>query len=279
MNKLKTIKKLALKPKLQTQILKPTFIEILILTYRFRYLTRNQIQTLLSHKTFNRIIIWLNQLTDKKYLKKYDDKKDPTKPNLYSLGTEGRKYFLENKDSENQELKNIQLHLLDRVWKEQSYSIPFRNHCLFLTDIYISLLSLVKKNNAVLKFHSKTDLTGMQYLIREEPDAFFSITEKNGLSKRYFLDIFDPYPKYKYLLKRVKQYSYYYSKSYWQDNNKSPFPEIVFVCYDYKTKNNLNKIIQKELENQEELIFYLTTWGEVRHQGMTRQTLHKVEIE
>lgn len=279
MNKLKTIKKLITKPKLKTQTLKPTFIEILILIYRFRYLTRNQIQTLLNHKTFNRIIIWLNQLTDKKYLKKYDDKKDPTKPNIYSLGTEGRKYFLENKDSENQELKNIQLHLLDRVWKEHSYSIPFRNHCLFLVDIYISLLSLVKINNAILKFHSKTDLTGMQYLIREEPDAFFSITEKNGLSKRYFLDIFDPYPKYKYLLKRVKQYSYYYLKNYWQDNNKSSFPEIIFVCYDYKTKNNLNKIIQKELENQEELIFYLTIWGEVRNQGMTRQTLHKVEME
>jgi hypothetical protein len=187
------------------------------------------------------------------------------------LGTIGRKYFKENS------LQNIQTQLLDRVWKEQGYTQTFKTHCLFLADIYLSLLSLVKKNNAKINFYTKTELTGMQYLIREEPDAYFSITEQNGLTKRYFLDIFNPYLKYDYLIKRVKQYSYYYSKNYWQDNHKSPFPEIIYVCSDYKTKNNLNKIIQRELKHQENLIFYLTTMAEVENQGMTKSALHKVE--
>lgn len=256
----------------QPNKLKPRLEEILILTYKFRFLNRHQIQTLLNHKTFNRVIIWLNELTNKKYLKKYSDPKVITSASIYSLGTTGRKYFIEK------HIQNVQMHLLDRVWKEEKYTLTFRNHCLILADIYASLLILVKKSNAKLNFYTKTDLTGMKYLIREEPDAYFSITEQNGLTKRYFLDIFNPYLKYDYLIKRVKQYSYYYSKNYWQDNNKTPFPEIIFVCSDYKTKNNLNKIIQRELKHQENLIFYLTTVDEVKHQGMIRKILQKVEI-
>lgn len=257
----------------QPNKLKPRLEEILILIYKFRFLNRHQIQTLLNHKTFNRIIIWLNELTDKKYLKKYSDPKNITISSIYSLGTAGRKHFLENNQ------QNIQLHLLDRVWKEERYTQTFRAHCLILADIYLSLLTLVKKSSAKLNFYTKTDLTDMKYLIREEPDSYFSITEQNGLTKRYFLDIFNPYLKYDYLIKRVKQYSYYYSKNYWQDNNKTPFPEIIFVCCDYKTKNNLIKIIQRELKHQENLIFYLTTVEEIKHQGLTRKVLQKVETE
>ncbi len=252
--------------------LKPKLDEILILIYKFRFLNRHQIQALLNHKTFNRVIIWLNKLTKNNYLKKYTDPKVVTNVSIYSLGREGRKYFIENN------LKNVQMHLLDRVWKEKDYSLNFRNHCLLLADIYISLLSLVKKTNVKLSFYTKTELTGMKYLIREEPDAYFSIAEQNGLTKRYFLDIFNPYLVHDYLYKRVKQYSHYYSKNYWQDNNKTPFPEIIFVCNEYKTKNYLEKIIKNELKLQEDLVFYLTTVGEIKAQGISRQILHRVEL-
>ena len=40
---------------------------ILYLLYKFRFLNRIQIQTLLNHKTYNRINAWLKDLTDKGY--------------------------------------------------------------------------------------------------------------------------------------------------------------------------------------------------------------------
>ena len=51
--------------KQQTKIpkLKQRQTEILHLLYTYRFLTRTQIQTFLHHKQFNRIIIWLNELT------------------------------------------------------------------------------------------------------------------------------------------------------------------------------------------------------------------------
>ena len=140
-------------------------IEILILIYRFRFLNRVQIQKLLNHKKYNRIIVWLNELTENKYLNRYTPVRFKNVSSIYSLGTESREYFKNNKND------SIQVELLSRVWKERQYSIKFRNHCTLLADTYISLLLLVKQTNAKLHFHTKTDLSKMKYLVQPEPDA------------------------------------------------------------------------------------------------------------
>ena len=258
----------------QEEKLKLRQINILILLYKYRFLNRIQIQKLLNHKQFNRVIIWLNEMTGKKYLKRYYSKRLAPYPAVYSLGVKGRKYLKEIKDK-----KGIQTPLLDRVWKEYTYSESFRNHCLFLADIYISLLSLVNKTKAKLTFYTKTELTNMQYLILPEPDAYFSIRERTGLSKGYFLDIFNYYSRDKWLVKRAHQYFNYFSKEYWQDYNSNPFPEIVLVCPDNSRKGLLERVIKKGLKGEENLTFYLTTWSDIKHQGMNRQVLHKVEID
>lgn len=253
--------------------LKPHFELILILLYKFRFLNRTQIQILLNHKHFNRIIVWLNYLTEEKYIKRYYSQKFAGVPAYYSLGTKGRKYFREHV-----KIKDIKLHLLDRVWTEHSNSFKFKKHWMFLTDMYISLLSLTTKAEAKLTFYSKVDLSGMKYLIRPEPDGYFSIQDKNGITKRYFLDIFDEYPNWNDITKRINRYFYYYKKKYWQDHTGKSFPEIIFVCPNNTVKNSINKYTSKILENQQvNIIFYLSTWEEIQKQGINRQVLHKIE--
>ena len=263
-----------MKKQLKRSKLKNRQIDILILLYRFRFLNRNQIQTFLNHKQFNRVIVWLNDLTEKKYLRRYYFQKFAPISSVYSLGITSRKYLKDNQD-----LKVIQIPLLDRVWREHQYTMKFRKHCMFSADICLSLSSLVKKTKAKLHFYTKTDLAGMQYLIHPEPDAYFAIEEKNGLAKRYFLEIVDDLPPRMVLRRRIKQYFYYFRKKYWQDHTSHSFPEIIIVCPDNSSKNYLKNFIGKMLnEKRVDMLFYLSTWDEIKFNGMNRQVLRKVEV-
>ncbi len=184
--------------------LKPKLEEIILLIYKFRFLNRNQIQTLLNHKHHNRINIWLNQLTEEKYLKRYYSTTFAGEAAYYSLGTVGRKYLKKFKDT-----KKIKEQLLDRVWSEHSNSDQFKRNCMLLVDIYLSLTKLTNEVNAKLSFYTKVDLLNMKYMIRPEPSGYFSIEDSKGATKRYLLDIFDYFIPEKHY-ERIRKYIYYF---------------------------------------------------------------------
>ncbi len=247
--------------------------EIQHLLYRFRFINRIQIQTLLNHKHSSRIQTWLNELTEYGYIRQFYDKKfAPVSSAVYSLGLNGRKFFKNNK-----KYPDIKPELLDRVWQEHTYTLQFRNHCVFLVDIYLSLVTLTEKGKAKLNFYTQTDLYGMEYMILDNPDSYFSIEEPTGDIKRYFLDIFDDI-KPSVHRKRIRQYFYYYKESYWQDHTKKPFPQILLICPNDKSKNHLYYYIQKKLNDAPELLFYLSTWEKIKTLGICRESLQKVEV-
>ena len=247
--------------------------QIILYLYRFRFLNRLHIQKLLNHKHFNRIIIWLNQLTTEKYIHKYYNPKTVTIPAQYSLGPMSRKYLLQK--SEEKE-STIQPKLLIRIWREYTLSEQFHIHCLFIADIYLSLTTRVAKTHATLYFYTKTDLYGHGYLINPHPDAYIAIKEQNGTMKRYFLDIFDPLPPRMILRRRVKQYVDYYDDNTFQETTKHPFPQIILICPDERSKRYLNRYIQKTLEYSD-VEFYLSTWEAVKTKGFCQEILEKVE--
>lgn len=242
-------------------------IEILLLLYRFRFLNRNQIQQMLNHRQFNRVIVWLNQLSEQKYLYRVFDRKFAGVPALYFLRSKAKKE-LEGKEG----VKNK---LLERVYGEKYLSKTFQKHCQLLADIYLSLVKLTKAHKAKLSFYTKNDLYGLKYLILPNPDAYFSIKESDEKIKRYFLDIFDATSSNKWYAKRVMQYFSYYAKGYWQDHNANPFPEIIFVYPNETAKKILIKTIKRELEKEETLCFYLASWEDIRQNGLIRQSLSK----
>ncbi len=248
--------------------LKDKQTEILLNLYRFRFLNRNQIQRLLNHKKHNRIIKWLNELTKEKYVIQEFERKIGAIPSVYCLGTKARKELKKRKE--------IKEKLLERVYQEKNSSPEFKTHCMTIADIYLSLCNLTKKHDAKLSFYTIVDLTDMKYLVLPHPDAFFSIQQKE-FTKRYFLDVFNLNASEKWLYKRVKQYFKYYEEDYWQDHNKNPFPEIIFICFDEKTKKTLIKIIKKNLEEEENLSFSLFDIKDLRLQGINKVTLFKVQ--
>lgn len=244
--------------------LTPKEEEILTLLYRYRFLTRDHIQSMLGHKHHSRILEWLNTLTEQKYINRFYDKSFTNDPAIYCLDKLGRKYL---------KSKNVKLEPLSRVWREAKYSDQFRKHCLFVADIYFSLLAFSKKANSSLHFYTKTDMHGMKHLIEPKPDAYFALKSKN--TKRYFLDVFGDIAPLA-LRKRVKQYLEYYHSDEWQDHSDKPFPEIILICPSNRLKNHLCYFIKSKLQSQEEPSFYLSTWEAIKSKGIARDTLEKV---
>lgn len=245
--------------------------------YKFRFLNREHIQTLLNHKSRTYVINWLNDLTERKYLRRYYTEKMKLAglPAIYSLGLMGRKYLKKLRDKEGH--KEFKLSQLDRVYKEHTTSMAFKIKCMSVAEIYLSLIKLIKNSNAKLNFFTKAELKGMKYLIRPEPDAYFAIEEKDKNIKRYFLDLVDIYLPQDALEARIRRYINYFKKDYWQDNTGHPFPEIIMIVSNNSLKTSLRDFIAERLE--EELVdinFYLSTRQEIKQQGINRKVLHKV---
>lgn len=253
--------------KTPTAKLKDRQLQILMLLYRFRFLNRTQIQKLLNHKNHTLVIHWLNELVKTKHIVSEFKRQLGNVPSVYFLGTNGRKELLNRTD--------IKQKLLKRVYQEKKASSSFKNHSMAVADVYLSLLTLVKKNNAKLSFYTTVDLTDLKYLPLPHPDAFFSIQQK-VFTKRYFLDVFNPQVSEKWLYKRVKQYFKYYEEQYWQDHNKNQFPEIIFVYFDEKTKKTLIKYIKKSLDYEENINFSLTSVEEIKTKGISKEVLQKI---
>lgn len=245
--------------------------EILILIYRFRFLNRLQIQTLLNHKQFNRIIIWLNELTENNYLIRYYSKSQATIPAIYSLGPAGRKYLRKYPTEQ------VKTELLDRVWREKTTSAQFKSHCQLVADIYLSLITLSKLTKTKLSFFSKTDLHGMKYLIQPSPDAYFSLEETDGYIKRYFLEIIDDYASTDKLVQLILRYFTYYSKQYWQNHTDKPFPEIIFICPDLRAKKCLYAVIRRKLKKEPNIRIYLALREDMKEKGICREVLDLVK--
>lgn len=258
---------------MQLQTITDKQLEILLLLYRFRFLNRHQIQTLLNHEYHHRINSWLSDLAKKEIIGKIYSTKfgENTKPSICFLSSKSVQILKDQKE--------CNAKLLNKIYKEKTRSDVFINHNLFIADIYLSLLSLIEKTHAKLQFFTKTDLENHKYLLHPLPDAYFVI-EENKNTKRYFLDIFNPQVPRFVLRTRVEKYFEYHESERWQTKTRHPFPSIFLVSPDEPIKKYLYKYILQMLEeNLADISFYLTTQKQIKDFGMKKEIWEKVEPE
>lgn len=257
------------KSETKKKILTKKEMEILILLYRFRFLNRSNIQTMLNHKYHNQIQLWLNNLVKIGCIAREYDKQFAGGSAVYSLALPGRKQLAKHPDVEAKLLNN-------RVWREKARTAEFKDHCHTVNNIYLSLIVFAKKYGSELHFYTKTDLYGMTFMIRPNPDAYFALEPTEGEIKRYFLEVFDDAPSAK-LRKRVQRYLDYYDDEYWSEKYPDkPFPEIILVCPSIRMKGHLYLYIKNKLDEDEEINFYLTTKEMVLEKGLIKEALEKV---
>ncbi len=244
----------------------PKQLEILILIYRFRFLNRHHIQTLLNHKDPKRINSWLKDLTEKNILGRiYSTKlKENTKPAIYYLATKSRKILLEQ--------ENTNEKILKRAYRDKNASQKLINHSLFLADIYLLLKINSHKNNQELSFYTKTDLSDHNYLPYNRPDAYISLKDKD-LTKRYFLEIIDEGTPRFMLRKKISQYIEYFDEVTWQNRTLHNNPSLLFICPNQNIKDFLHKQIAQVLEEEtSDLQFFLSLKSAIQAEGITPST-------
>lgn len=246
--------------------------QILIYLYTFRFLNTTHFQKLFNHKNSTRILSWLKDLTDKGYIcsmYQRDVIGENTKPAIYHLAAKTR-HILKKEE-------NCDLEILRLVYKEKRRTKKFIDHCLAIADVYLFFLA-DKKENETLKFFTKTTLSEYEYFPKPCPDGYISIKTEMK-TKRYFLDLFDPYtPPFVYR-RRIRQYLNYSAEGDWQVNtDNAPFPAIYFVCHSEAAKKHAywygKNVTDKSFE---EVSMYVTTKETMQASGFQGDVWKKIE--
>ncbi len=241
-------------------------LEILLLIYRFRFLTRNHIQQFLNHKDSSLVNRYLKMLTKHQLINRiYSTKRsDINSPAVYYLATKSRS-LLKDYDKCNPDV-------LGRVYREKYRSKSFRNHCLFLADLYFIFQKAAVDQKAVCHFYTSTDISDVAYTPLPLPDAYITIKQGKTL-KRYFLDIFNEGMPMFAIRRRINQYCRYYNGNFWQDHNKDPFPTIFLICPTVRVQKSLLKSIPQTLDVEDvDISFYLGLKADLKGQGIRPET-------
>lgn len=226
--------------------------KILFLLYKFRFLTINQLLKYFKHKYPSRIREWLTDLKEKKYISVIMDKKDPTKSHVFCLTTRA-KYILQKDE-------NCDKTVLERLYKEKWLKENFRNHCLFIVDIYLYFLSQQEKDST-LHFLTQQDLIGYDFFPEELPDVYIAVESKDGTDK-YFLDLFDEYRKPAGVARfALRKYITYCEDGNWQANTEnSTFPTLLFIVQDERRRKHLHMYGKAKLaKTYQDISLFLTT--------------------
>lgn len=184
------------------------------------------------------------------------DSKDITKPYIYCLASRSRQIL--------RDMDGVSDDFLNRIYKERTRTVVFKNHCLFLVDIYLFFLSQ-KDKNSKMAFCTPQELDSFDYLPKDL-DAYIAV-ESNGETKRYFLELFDEYKDKPGVIRySVRKYLNYFQSGSWQAyTNNSPLPSIFFVMANERRKAFVSHYGKAKLNKTfEEFSIYVTTKDTIR---------------
>lgn len=242
---------------------------IIRLLYKYRFLNRKQIQTLLQHKDKRRIITWLKDLREKQYVRWIYDADDfaaKTKPAIYYIGLAGIRYLKTTGDYPTLELR--------KRYKESGRTKSYISRCLLIADCCIALDDKAK-NNEKLQYpyateadYSDPDLPYGSLLSELKPHLYF-VKDDNGTNTEYVMELFDALlPRYR-VRKRLSEYL-----EYLRDREADASGLIALLAFSNTAdllyvKRRLRLLFEDDEEN--ELIIRLTNIDKIKKDGITSE--------
>lgn len=232
----------------------PKQLEILILLYRFRFLSSKQVQEILGHKDRKRTREWLSDLVSKGYVKSsYERNKlgENNKPAIFHLAAAAKAL----KDQ-----KECQTFGFRHLYGEDARSQRFVDHSLLLADICIHLRKVSEEEGTALHFLTKSDQAVFEAFPKPLPDAYIAIKTSPMKTKRYFLEIIDPETP-RFALRGIIQRHINYSDSgEWnRHHNDKVGPTILLICPNEETKKYLDRYCTKTLEDTRIVVNFSVT--------------------
>ncbi len=206
--------------------------EILHYLYRFRFLNRIQIQSLLNHKDPKNTNVWLKDLTTKNYTGKiFERTPGINKPALYYLTNNGIKFFSSAEGADKKRLR--------KLYQEKRRSQGFIDQCVLIADIYLKLKA---QNLQDFKLYTQADLP-TNSVIRDLLPSFAYVYSKDAKLQHHTCEIIkDGTPRFA-IRSRINQYIEFFKDQ--------PTMQIVFVCQSQKILAFVQKFIEKISEESE----------------------------
>jgi len=206
--------------------------EILKQLYRYRFITRTQLQAGMGHKDKRRISAWLKDLREKQYIEwiySADDFVEKSKPAVYYFGLIGIRYL--------KTLGTYPIEELRKRYKESTRKQAFISKCILIADCCVHLetrsIEGVRYNSIAEADYTDPENT-FHFLHDLRPDLYFAKHETikhEVVITNYLLEVFDAsLPKYM-VKKRFKDYTDFLDTGEWQKHTKYTEPPIVLLAY------------------------------------------------
>ncbi|MGD8373936.1 MAG: replication-relaxation family protein [Candidatus Woesebacteria bacterium] len=238
--------------------------EILKLIYRYRFLNRTQIQTLLKHKDKRRIISWLKDLREKQYVDwRYDATNFIAKsqPAIYYLSINGIRYLRETGEYSSEELR--------KRYKEPGRTQVFIDRCLLIADccIVLQTKSTDELDYSYVLPADYADPDSPQHFLNELKPHLFFAKRHNGEAVNYALENFElTLPRYQ-LRQRIKDYVEYID--IWDEENGSA-PIALFICATTADLLYVKRRAKKQIEESgnDDIVIRAATFEKVKATGV-----------
>jgi hypothetical protein len=257
--------------------------EIIKLLYKYRFLERKHIQQYLGHTNKSRIIRWLKDLKEKRFVDWIYDADNPnerSKPAVYFLDTNGIGL-----------LRSLGVYPEDELrkrYKDSSRQQDFIDRCLLLADCCLHLEARNNEDADTLHYDYAIETDYMDsdddfyYLSESEfihPDlAFTKRLDSEGelINQTYFVQLFDvSTPRYM-VKKRIKGYVEYLASDEWEQvmgGEELPivmiaFPKLAELIYAKRyTKMQLDEVWDDDIPEEVKIRF--STIEKVKLKGVT----------
>lgn len=225
--------------------------EIPPLIYRFRYINRIQFQKLTKETHRQNMSSRLKDLVDKKYLKSLYEK---TQKNLYIPA----KYCMGNIGINYLKTLHYDPKSLKKFYSDNKRSPEFMEKCLFIVDVYLSLLTKSKNSKDNFEFYTQADFIPGE--MKELMPDFGYVYEGKRKIISYTCEIFDQLMSDGAIRYRIRRYFEFFS----EEEEES---HIIFICptnHIYKVVNKQTKRLLAVELTGENIHFWLTTIERMR---------------
>lgn len=247
--------------------------EILTLLYKHRFLNRKQIQTLLGHRDYKTVNLWLKKLREEQcvvwiYSTNFIEK---TKPAVYYLGLNGIRHLRQAGEYPAQELR--------KRYHEADRSEGFRARCLLLTECCIGFAA---KSAGNVRYAAVTQAEyadpSSQYHFLQELGPHLYVAKQEGSTKTtYLLEVFDAtLPQYR-VRKRLKEYVTYLSGGDWEASCDEALPVVLLACPTLASLIYIKRRLRiKYADELEEIEIRVTTIENIQKHGVTAEIWENV---
>ena len=275
--------------KLHTQITNKQH-NILIHIYRFRFLNRHHIQTLLRHKDYKRVNVWLKDLLEKGYIERIYSTSMPenTKPAIYYLGKYGRRVLQQAEPSHMTDFEEvgaeytIEAEDVRKLYKDKDRKEAFRLDCLAIADCFIAIDKSVDRNEKRLKVATHNEREQYNYVEQIKPDLFIYTIPVNEEydpetfvfkdEETFFLYYISNRKLRKYIGYRIAHIcNIILTDDNIADEQQYAKQTVLFIAATIPLRNYAMSIVKRRLNNMygsNKITFKFTTLDEFKKQGL-----------